>query len=131
MSHESNLPHTQAIYEASKAAESVVNTDIIELSTQQIAITDGATVSLTVPEHAVGAMIQFVGDTDDSKIKFTVDGVTTPSDSAGNEIFHSQTFHLGKTAWVPRGDIDNLANFEAIAKTGFAGYLRVHYFQRK
>lgn len=131
MSHENNLPNTQAIYESSKERERIATFDVIELSCQEIAITDGGTVTLTVPEHAVGCTIQAILDGDDSKVSFTIDGVTTPTDSVGNVLGQLFSTELGRTPQNRGGDTDEMENFEAIAQTGDSGRLVVHYYQAK
>jgi len=129
--HAARDAYWQTIFDAAAVRSIVSAYDIDELSTQQIAITDAAVVTLTVPSDAIGATIQAVLTTGGDTIRFTVDGVTTPSDTLGFALEHIDSIDIGKTPLQPGGDPDELANFKAIAATGFVGYIRVIYYKKR
>lgn len=129
--HAARDAYADSIASSAQARLSISTFDVIEPSTQQIAITDAATVTLTVPATAVGATVQAVLAASGEQVKFTVDGTSTPDDVTGFAIEHLGSVDLGKTPEAPGGDPDELANFLAIAVTGVTGYLRVVYYEPK
>lgn len=129
--HATRDAYADSIVSAAQARAIVSAFDIEEGSIEQIAITDGATVTLTVPAEAIGATIQAVLAAAGESVKYTVDGTSTPSDAVGFAIEHLGAVDIGKTPDQPGGDPEALSNFEAIAETGVSGYIRVAYYTKK
>lgn len=103
--------------------------NLLEADIEEVAVTDGGAVSLTVPATAVGAIVQVKMDTgfETSAICFTVDGMT-PSLTASLKASHYETIDIGNSPNT-KGDSEELGNFRAIAQAGETARIRVLYYE--
>jgi len=101
--------------------------NLLEADSETIAVTDAATVSLTVPATAVGALVQVEIDSGAGCLRLYADG-RTPTQTDGLKATHLAQVSLGISP-VADGDVMELGNFLAITEAGTTATLRVEYYE--
>jgi len=101
--------------------------DMIEAASESIAIDDTTVQSLTVPADALGARVYFEGN---GEIRIFADG-QNPNVNVGIPVCDGDQIELGCTPDKHSGDVQELANFRAIATTGVSGTLIINYYKRQ